>query len=60
MLLRGRFPTAARLRVPSLFRDHPATEERIQALLAMPQPRDAEAPEDNLMDHPYQAEGLRP
>ena len=48
------------LRVPSLFRDHPATEERIQALLAMSQPRDAEAPDDDLMDHPYQAQGLRP
>ena len=41
-LLRGRFPNAARLRVPSLFRDHPATEERIRALLAMPQPSDAD------------------
>jgi len=60
MLLRGRFPTAAPLRVPSLFRDHPATEERIQALLAMPQPRGAEAPDDDLMDHPYQSQALRP
>jgi len=60
MLLRGRFPTAAPLRVPSLFRDHPATEERIQALLAMPQPRDAEAADDDLMDHSYQPQGLRP
>jgi hypothetical protein len=42
MLLRGRFGGAAVLRVPSLFRDHPATEERIHALLAMSQPRDAE------------------
>jgi heat shock protein HtpX len=59
MLLRGRFPTAALLRVPSLFRDHPATEERIQALLAMPPRRGAEAPEHDLMD-PYRATGLRP
>jgi heat shock protein HtpX len=59
MLLRGRFPTAARLRVPSLFRDHPATEERIQALLAMPPRRGAGVPKDDLMD-PYQAAGLRP
>jgi heat shock protein HtpX len=43
MLLRGRVPAAVPLRVPALFRDHPATEERIQALLSMPQPRDAEA-----------------
>lgn len=42
MLLRGRLPTVAPLRVPSLFRDHPATEERIRALLAMPQPSDAD------------------
>lgn len=60
MLLRGRFPNAAQLRVPSLFRDHPATEERIQALLAMPQPPNAEAPDDDLMDHPYEAQALRP
>ena len=60
MLLRGLFPNAAPLRVPSLFRDHPATEERIQALLAMPQPPDAEAPDDDLMDYPYEAQGLRP
>jgi heat shock protein HtpX len=32
MLLRGRFPSVAPLRVPSLFRDHPATEQRIRAL----------------------------
>jgi heat shock protein HtpX len=60
MLLRGRFPNAAQLRVPSLFRDHPATEERIQALLAMTQPPNAEASDDDLMDHPYEAQGLRP
>ena len=60
MLLRGRFPTAAPLRVPSLFRDHPATEERIQALLAMQQPHGREPPDEDLMDHPYQAKGLRP
>jgi len=60
MLLRGRFRTAASVRVLSLLRDHPATEERIQALLAMSQPRDAEAPDDDLMDHSYQCQGLRP
>lgn len=60
MLLRGRFPTAAPLRVPSLFRDHPATEERIQALLAMPQPRDAEVPDDDLMGQSCQPQGLQP
>jgi heat shock protein HtpX len=53
MLLRGRLPTTAVLRVPSLFRDHPATEERIQALLAMPQPRDARfAGDGDLMEFP--------
>jgi heat shock protein HtpX len=62
MLLRGRFPTAAPLRVPSLFRDHPATEERIQALLTMPPPcnGDKEVSEDDLIDHSYEREGLRP
>ncbi|MBO0737670.1 MAG: M48 family metalloprotease [Alphaproteobacteria bacterium] len=50
MLLRGRFPTTARLRVWSLFRDHPATEERIQALLAMPQPGDDSAARDDLLE----------
>jgi heat shock protein HtpX len=60
MLLRGRFRTATPVRVPSLLRDHPATEERIQALLAMSQPRDAEAPDDDLMEHCYQCQGLRP
>jgi heat shock protein HtpX len=61
MLLRGRFPTAVPLQVPSLFRDHPATEERIQALLAMPQPRDAEAPDDDLTySSPYDTQALRP
>ncbi len=60
MLLRGRFPAAAMLRVPPLFRDHPATEERIQALLSMSQPRDGEAPDDDLMDHSYQSHALRP
>ena len=34
-LLRNRYPGSALLRVPSLFRDRPATEERIQRLLAM-------------------------
>ena len=34
-LLRNRYPGSALLRVPSLFRDHPSTEERIQRLLAM-------------------------
>ena len=60
MLLRGRFPGVAPLRVPSLFRDHPATEERIRALLAMPQPRDSESPDDGLMHPSYEWEGLRP
>jgi heat shock protein HtpX len=60
MLLRGRFPTAAPLRVPSLFRDHPATEERIQALLAMPQPRDAGISNNDLIDLPDHSQGLRP
>jgi heat shock protein HtpX len=60
MLLHGRFPTVATLRVPSLFRDHPATEERIEALLAMQQPHGREPPDEDLMDHPYQAKGLRP
>lgn len=46
MLLRGRFPTVAPLRVPSLLRDHPATEERIRALLAMPQPPGIDAADD--------------
>jgi Zn-dependent protease with chaperone function len=44
MLQRGRFQSAVRLRVRSLLRDHPATDERIQALLAMPQPSNAEIP----------------
>lgn len=43
MLLRGRFPGVVPLRVPSLFRDHPATEERIRALLSMPRLRDSES-----------------
>jgi heat shock protein HtpX len=62
MLLRGRFPTAVPLRVPPLFRDHPATEERIQALLTMPPHRDADTvpSEDDLMDHSYERERLRP
>jgi len=60
MLLRGRFPSVAPLRVPSLLRDHPATEERIRALLAMPQPRDSETPDDGLMHPSYEGEGLRP
>jgi heat shock protein HtpX len=62
MLLRGRFPTAVPLRVPSLFRDHPATGERIQALLTMPPAcnGDKEASEDDLMHHSYEREGLRP
>jgi heat shock protein HtpX len=60
MLLRGRFPTAAPLRVPSLFRDHPATDERIQALLAMPQPHGRGAPDDDPMNHLYHAKGLPP
>jgi len=61
-LLRGRFPTAAPLRVPSLLRDHPATEERIQALLTMPQLRDADAEAcgDNLLDQAYRSHRLGP
>jgi heat shock protein HtpX len=55
MLLRGRFGGAAALRVPSLFRDHPATEERIQALLAMSRAHDAEGPHDDPVHHLYQA-----
>jgi heat shock protein HtpX len=50
MLLRGRFPTAMPLRLLSLFRDHPATEQRIQPLLAMPQPRDFEAEEEETLE----------
>jgi heat shock protein HtpX len=60
MLLRGRFRTATSVRVPSLLRDHPATEERIQALLDMPQPPDAEAPDDDLMDYCHQCQGMHP
>jgi heat shock protein HtpX len=62
MLLRGRFPTAVPLRVPSLLRDHPATEERIKALLTMPPPRgvDIEASDDDLVGHSYEREGVRP
>lgn len=37
ILLKTRFPRARLLRVPSLFRDHPATGERIRRLQAMPQ-----------------------
>jgi Zn-dependent protease with chaperone function len=48
-----------RLQVPSLFRDHSATEERIQALLAMPQPGGAAVSDDELMNHSYQPQGLR-
>lgn len=40
MLLRGRFPGARVLRVPALLRDHPATEQRIRRLLALPRPGD--------------------
>jgi heat shock protein HtpX len=50
MLLRGRLPMAATLRVPSMFRDHPATEERIQALSAMPQRHDVDAAADDLLE----------
>jgi heat shock protein HtpX len=50
MLLRGRFPTAAPLRVPSLLRDHPATEQRIQALLAVPQLRHTDVADDDLLE----------
>jgi heat shock protein HtpX len=42
LLLEARFPGARLLRVPALLRDHPATEERIRRLRAMPQGPDAE------------------
>ena len=55
MQLRWRFRT----KIPSLLRDHWATEQRIQALLAMPQPRDAKAgkksPLELVGDYPAQA-----
>jgi heat shock protein HtpX len=60
MLLRGRFEYAAVLRVPSLFRDHPATEERIQALLATSQSLDAESPNDDLGPRFYQTHASGP
>jgi heat shock protein HtpX len=50
MLLRRRFPTAVRIRVPSLLRDHPATEERIRALLAMPQAREVDPAGEDLLE----------
>ena len=59
MPLRGRFPTVAPLRIPSLFRDHPATEERIRALLAMPQPPGI-APEDDALQFVPEYEARRP
>ena len=37
-LLAARFPGASLLRVPPLFRDHPATKERIRRLLDLPRP----------------------
>ena len=43
LLLEARFPGARLLRVPALLRDHPATEERIRRLRAMPQGPDGEA-----------------
>jgi heat shock protein HtpX len=36
-LLAARFPGVRLIRMPALLRDHPATEERIRRLLAMPQ-----------------------
>jgi heat shock protein HtpX len=36
-LFQAMFPNAVPLRLPPLFRDHPATEERIRRLLEMPQ-----------------------
>jgi heat shock protein HtpX len=59
MLLRGQFPSVARLRVPSLLRDHPATEARIRALLAMPQPPGAGAADEDALEFPggYRARG---
>jgi heat shock protein HtpX len=59
MLLRRRFPSATIRRVPSFLRDHPATEQRIRALLAMSQWRDADAAEDYPLAYPYRAEGFR-
>jgi len=52
MLLGDRFSKTAVPRVPSLFRDHPATKDRIRALLAMPQLRRAKPPNDNLLELP--------
>lgn len=40
VLLRNRYPGIVLLRVPTLFRDHPATEERIHRLLAIAPPAD--------------------
>ena len=40
MLLRRWSPVLVPLRLPSLFRDHPATEERIRRLMAAPPPKD--------------------
>ena len=59
MLLRGRFPTVAPIRIPSLLRDHPATEEPIRALLAMPQPPGI-APEDDALQFATEYEARRP
>lgn len=46
MLLDERFPGARLIRMPALLRDHPATEERIRRLRAMPQAPDVESRED--------------
>ena len=59
MLLRGRFPTVAPIRIPSLLRDHPATDERIRALLSMRQPPRIDAVDDDAVQFAsdYEAPG---
>lgn len=51
ILIETRFPGARLLRMPRLLRDHPATEERIRRLRAMPQEPDAE-PSGDRPDEP--------
>jgi heat shock protein HtpX len=46
VLLRRRSPGMVPIRVPWLLRDHPATEERIERLLAMAPPADRLLPEE--------------
>jgi heat shock protein HtpX len=50
MLLRRWSPALVPLRLPSLFRDHPATEERIRRLMATPPPKDWNPEEDQLRE----------